>query len=398
MNRIHCLAMLLLAAAATAAEPLTLDDALALAAARNPVLAAADAVREAADAAADQAGAWPNPRLVLELENAPRDGDPWRGAERITGLEWSLPWRGVRGAAAAAARADAEVAAADRDAARRELAYQVHVAFAQVLHARGLAGLRAETLEGWRETERLTTRREAAGDASSTETVRARVAAAAAQAAADAAAADQTEATAALAALLDVPAERAAAAMGVLGELTSAQAEPTIHPAQRAADAAARADALRARVAGRDRLPELELGFGVRRPGGGGEHALDLGVALELPLFDRRGAAAAGARAEARAGEARRRAVRLELEHRRAAAAADLARAEARLRRVSGDLLPAARELERTATAAHVAGEIGMSELIQVRNEALDLREAALTAAREAEEARARAALLMSGQ
>jgi len=391
MTRWLCLTMLLLAAAAAAAEPLTLDDALALAAARNPELAAAAAARDAAGAAARQAGAWPNPRLFLELENAPRDGDLWGGGERITGLEWSVPWRGVRGMAAAAAHAEAEAAAARREATARDVAARVHTAFADVLHARARTELLAAMHESWLESLRLAERREAAGDSPATATARARLAAAAVRADLEAAAAERREAEAALAALLDVPPERAASAAGDLGGLRPPPAAPGAHPAHLAAESAARAAALRARAAGRDRLPELDLGFGIRRPGGGGEHALDLGVSLELPLFDRRGAAAARRRAEARGGEAVRRAAALELERRRRAAAAELARAEARWSTLEAELRPTAQALEDTAAAAYAAGEIAMSELIQVRREATAVRLEALDAARDVERARAEA-------
>ena len=119
-----CCVLAVMVAGAVAAEGglLTLERALALAAAASPELDAAAAHVTAAHERSRQQGAWPNPAAFLDFEGAPASGDAWRDADRVLGIEQILPWSGRLSADRAAARHRARGAVAERDLADRSVA------------------------------------------------------------------------------------------------------------------------------------------------------------------------------------------------------------------------------------------------------------------------------------
>lgn len=351
------------------AAALTLDEALRIALDDGPAMAAAAADAEAARAEARQASAWPNPSLFLDLENAPRDGDLWRGADRVMGVAWSVPWSGRRGAFAEGARFAAKAAEAERSVARLETERRVRRAFAAVLHARAVIEVRERSSDTAEDAADIAETRVRAGDTPADVAARARIARAVAMAGLGEARARSAGAIAELAALLGTGAEEAAAASGELGAHDSVIGAVSDHPAVRSAEARVAASEALARSTSRASLPDLDLSLGVRRVPGDDASTLDLGVGLSLPLFDRRGGDRAKARAGVVAAEAFLRQAVADRDRRREAAVEAHDRAAETVRLFGADLIPAADALLAAAERRYAVGDTDLDALLRADRE-----------------------------
>jgi outer membrane protein TolC len=141
------LAAALLASAAQAA-PLTYGQALDTAAANAPALRAAALQVEAAKAAAKAAGALPDPKLALGLDNFPISGPPAGrlGADEMTmgrvGYSQDMPSAAKRQARIGRAQADIIAAGADGAVEARQVRVAAALAWIELLYAqRKLAAL-----------------------------------------------------------------------------------------------------------------------------------------------------------------------------------------------------------------------------------------------------------------
>lgn len=381
-------AVLALCAAAPAQPPLTLEDAIASARAARPELAAADARLRAARAATEQAGAWPNPAGFLRLEDAPREGDAWRGAERIVGLSQSLPLGGRLGAARRAAGAVATTREHEREARRRAVESEVRAAFAAAVHARGALVLHREAADIASRLLDMIAQRLEQGDAPVSDRRRARAELGVAEAALAAAVATDEAARAALAAAMGDPSriptavsggESVAPSPGGLDDLLAGldEAPLTLVARGRTAESEALVTA-----ASRARIPDLDLEAGLRESPAGS--SFDLGFRISLPLFDRGGAGIAAARAEAEAAAAVARAGRGRLEARLRVAHATLV-AATRGAVIYGEIVvPETRAALASAEAAYAAGETGLTEVLLARRDWLEARLAHIGLVRDA--------------
>ena len=141
------LAAALLASAAQAA-PLTYSQALDTAAANAPALRAAALQVEAAKASAKAAGALPDPKLALGLDNFPVSGPPAGrfGADEMTmgrvGYSQDMPSAAKRRARIGRAQADIVAAGADGVVEARQVRVAAALAWIELLYAqRKLAAL-----------------------------------------------------------------------------------------------------------------------------------------------------------------------------------------------------------------------------------------------------------------
>lgn len=381
-------AVLALGTAAPAQPPLTLEDALASARAARPELAAADARLRAARAATEQAGAWPNPAGFLRLEDAPREGDAWLGAERIVGLSQSLPLGGRLGAARRAAATAATTRGHEREVRLRAVESEVRAAFAAAVHAREALLLRREAADIASRLLDMTAHRLEQGDVPVSDRRRARAELGVAEAALAAAVATDEAARAALAGAMGDPSRPPAAVSGGesvapppggLDDLLAGLDEAPLALAARSR--AAESEAL-ASAASRARIPDLDLEAGLRESPAGS--SFDLGFRISLPLFDRGGAGISAARAEAEAAAAVARADRGRLEARLRAAHATLV-AAARGAGIYGEIVvPETRAALASAEAAYAAGETGLTEMLLARRDWLEARLAHIGLVRDA--------------
>lgn len=379
--------MLLTLLAAAGASTLDLPTAVERALATHPDLAAAQAEVRALNADAEQRGAWDNPGVFFRLEAAPRTGDAWDGAGRIVGLSQALPLGGARGAARAAAAADAHAASLGAAADAAALEATVREAYAATWHAQQTLRLRQEAAVSAARLLEVVARRTEAGDAAVSDLRRARMIGATADVEAQAAAAALEQALASLGALVGDPVSRDTELAAPTAD-PAAAAEPSTGslPAQAAA-ARAEAAALGVTAASRLRWPDLEVELGLRS-GPDGE-AFDVGVRLELPLLDRGGARLEAERARSIASDHRAEATRRRVTDQRAGALSRRQAAADALATYRSSVVPDAEAALASVQAAFTAGDVGLTEVLQVTREWIDARQGGLDWQRSLAEAEA---------
>ena len=149
-------------AAAQAQEVvLTRADALALALADDPSIAAADAASRAADAGARQAGRWNNPTLEVQRENFEGSG-LYTGSERAEttyGLSQPLELGGDLGARRQVAQRDRDVARVGAGLQRLDIIEEVEHAYIDAQAAEAVHVLAEERLAVARELAEAVSRR-----------------------------------------------------------------------------------------------------------------------------------------------------------------------------------------------------------------------------------------------
>ena len=375
------------------AEPLTFDEALALAEATAPQLRASALGVEAASAASAAAGRLPDPQLRFGIDNLPvsgpmagRFGDDEMTMARI-GLMQEVPSGARRRAERAVAEADIDLALAGDAVARREARIAVGLAWIDLHYA----GRRLAAIEEVLSTLEPLWEAAPAGVASGAD----RPAGALTPVLLRAALEDRrsmliAEETRARAELTRWTGDPDPAASGPAPDLEVEPAVlriglerlPTLQ-AWRAAGSRADAEVDLAR-SGRRPDWSFEVSYGRRDPMFG--DMLSVGASVSLPLFANqrqepliaaRSADALGVRLER---EAAAREIRAALD----AALADLAARRDQWVRSRDIILPAARQRADLETASYAAGRAGLAEVLEVftamadaRLDALD-REAAL--------------------
>lgn len=119
----------------SAPAALVLDQAIAWALEKSPVLAASHSRAEAATASRSQAGALPNPELSIEAENIYGDYDGMDNAEITYGVEQLVELPGKRGNRVRMAESERTRIHYERDAAQLDLLRDVTIAYAELVAA-----------------------------------------------------------------------------------------------------------------------------------------------------------------------------------------------------------------------------------------------------------------------
>lgn len=376
--------MLLLAPGLAAQEPtpLTIDQAREAAHQASPTLRAAREAVAAARARERQAGAHPNPTLSYGREQASGGGQA--NAQDVAQLEQAIDIGNMRGARRDASRVRRQAAEVRLAQAGRELDYEVTRAYALAVAAGRRARSAAHAADAFTVALRVSEQRLAAGDVAGLAHRRLRLEAtryAIGRAEADLAA---RTATATLAALIR-PATAPIAPHPLLlldtvpHDVAPPGADSLLTLALRARGdlraimlEAEAADA-EARLAARERVPMPVLSAGYKgeriSPAAGSDQLLDgfvAGVALPLPIFDRRSGALEAAQADAR----QRRAEVDAAQRRVAREVSDARDAYAAARQQVELLAPAigteARAALAAADVAYAEGEITLVEWLDV--------------------------------
>ncbi|AJY33072.1 cobalt-zinc-cadmium resistance protein CzcC [Burkholderia thailandensis 34] len=333
-------------ASASASTALSLDDALDLAAANNPLLKSAQSGAEASVGALIQAGARPNPTVSFLQEGFER-------RERTsTGLiNQTIELGGKRRARIDAASYGREFALASLDGRAAALRADVTSAFYGVLAAQRQLQVAEESAAIAARSADMADKRARAGKVSPVEATKARVAQTAAQIELSNA---QTRVSAALARLAN-----ATGSADVHGRVASGDLDalPSVAPLPqllgRLDDAplarAAKADMLRTNaqiaIERAKRVPDITVSAGVKRvvTGGVPDNQAVVGVSIPLPLFDtNKGAILEAVHKAAKANadfDAERARLRLDLTQ----AYTSYERSTGEARRLKADVLPAAR-------------------------------------------------------
>ncbi len=375
----------LIDAESTLAAPAELHeaDAVRLALHANPALRAAAFELLALDAEAKQAGALANPELGFELESFGGTGATRELDAAESTLRLSLPiepWgtRGLRGAVASRAR---ESAAWELEAERLRVASGTRREFHAVLLGQERAALLVELASLAESAVEAVAARVTAGKVSPVEDSRARIALSTARLEADRAGTELELARRRLAARWGAtePGFQRAVARGdssvALPEWSSLASTLASSPELRAEEQRAERRRIEARLASRESIPKFVVSGGVRHLAESDENDYLAGVALELPLFDRRRSNAAAARA--RASQATlaldARSIELRLSLRDAYDRASSAIHELRLLRTES--LPAARSTLESVLDGYRVGRFALFDLLDVQRAYFELRQ-----------------------
>lgn len=387
------LALAALASMPAAARDITLAEALARAEENSPLLTASEAAVAAAEARARQAGVSPNPELEVEVENAVGTG-PYSGiggAELTVALGQRFERGGKRSARQALARAEADLAHANRLRARADIFRDVRVAFAELLAAEERLELAREAITRAEDLARTARLMVQTGRDPPLRRLRAEASLAEARAAEQRSLAEAQQAARALATLIGLPEEDLDAdgpiALTSIGA-PSADGMPLV---VRVADAERRVAEARIDVERSAGVPDITARAGVRGFAESDDVAVVAGISLPLAIRDRNRGGIEAARADLLAAEARLAQSRLDANRELRDAQSLLSASEARLGALEGAGLEQAREAVRVARLGYAAGRFSLLDVLDAEA-ALNTTLTSMTEARR-DRARALAAL-----
>jgi cobalt-zinc-cadmium efflux system outer membrane protein len=358
-----------------AAGPLTLREALTLAARLNPGLAASAHDVLAAEGNARQAGALPNPEFEVEAEEFwgtdSRKG--YDGATTTAGISQQLELGGKRSKRQSVARAEARLTGWDFEASRLDVLTRTKQAFVDVLAAQGQVALAEASLALAEDVRKSAAARVKAGKVPELEETKAAVEVSSARIARDRAKREWDVARVLLVANWGSTTPRFVNAAGSLEDVMEAVSLDSLAAALEQAPEVARwtderlaaVDSLR--LARAQRVPDITVNVGVSRFEEDGTHAAVAGITLPLPLFDRNTGGIAAAQHGVAAAQQKERAARL------LAATAlagihgrlDTARSEALALRDS--LLPAVQKAFDAAQTGYREGKYGHLEVLDTQ-------------------------------
>jgi len=348
-----------------AAEPITLEEAIALAFARSPALAAQAMEAQAVKARVGQAGVWPNPELTVDFEDFGGGGAlrELQSAQLTVRLAQTLELGGKRGKRKQAESLSSGLASLDYEWRRRLLVREVTLRFVALLAVQERLALGREVVELQREVETAVVKRVAAGKDPPLEETRVQVELAEAELDLHSAERELELARQALVTTWGateaefeyaVPLESRIRPPEDRDVLLAGLSESPLMSRWAVEEERAQAELSLAKA---QRIPDLTLFGGLRHLWEGEEQAFVPGLAIPFPLFDRnRGGIqeasllASAAPAERRAAEAR---LRLDLDE----AHAGLTGAYAALMALNEDIVPAAERTFETALAGYHRGK-----------------------------------------
>ena len=357
------------------AGPLTLDQAIELAAARNPSVSAARRELEAADGAIQQAGALRNPTLNASIEDLRRET-----RTTTTTVDFPLELGGKRAARVTAAERARDVALAALANAQAQARATVIAAFFQAVVAQERAKLTAASADLARRGAEAVGKRVLAGKVSPVEETRAKVDHANAQLEAAEAQAELDVARQALAAALGEQEPRFGA---VVPDATAVPARPGTTQLISVLDASPSLVASRAEVERRRALidvertrarPDVTLSVGAKRDNELGRTQAVVGVSIPLPFFDRnQGSIYEATKLADKAGD-EMEATRLRLASEVQQASSRLRVARTSLNTLQTTVLPAAESAYEAATKGFEAGKFGFIDVLDAQRSLLAAR------------------------
>lgn len=384
------------AVASANTEPLTLESALAQALANHPDLRAGQAELNAAAALVRQAGALPNPELATLMEDTRRE-------TRVTTvqLNQAIELGGKRDARVRAAQLAEQQAALDLTWRRVGVQARLCQAFHGLAIAQARSGLGSALLALAMRAQDIAERRVAAGKAAPIEVVKAKLAVSQAKATISSAQGEERAARQRLAQAMGMPAGLLAVPVDVdldvdlasLPALSAWDDLPALveggHAVRRARLEVARLQALadeeRARA-----TPDLTLTAGVKRDEQLKLNQPVLGVALSLPLLDRRQGAYEAAVHKVARSEAELGAARASLLAQAIEALEELRAALAEAEALRSDILPGAQQALDVATKGYEQGKFSFLDVLDAQRTYIEARHQSLTSAEAAYRAEAR--------
>jgi cobalt-zinc-cadmium efflux system outer membrane protein len=362
---------------------LTLEDALAVTDTLNPGLAAERRNVDIAAAQQWEARLYPNPSVLLEIEDyRTRDGATLGKAERTAGLSLPLVFSGRLGKAESAAQAARDVAALTYVWRRREILAETQRAFMTVLSTRRTLDLTRESRDLARTARDVAEERLRAQAVPEMEALKTAVALSKAEIELKRAERDATGAFKALQAAMgdaDFPVAK------IQGELAASFIVPSLdtlrglatgaHPRLGAASKAKEAAELEVAVARTERIPDPQLEVLAGRDP---EDAsiIEAGVSIPLPLFNRNQAKIAKAEARVRQAEHEIDAVRNDLLLKLGESHRAIGTAQEAVAIYRDEILPKAEKALAQTSEGYRLGKFGYLDLLDAQRTLAEARSA----------------------
>jgi outer membrane protein, heavy metal efflux system len=368
------------AAAANPIEGLTLDQALEQAERLQPQLAEARALIEAAAGRAEQAGALPNPELILGAQQLPLDRGASNQREYVAGVGQSIPVGGRLRKAREAELMQREVRLRGLEVTRRDLRRGVHAGFATALYQERAFEAQSQIAQGYEKLVTATTARIEAGDAVAEDLARVEIEMLRAEVERQRSQALRDQSLMALAVAMGDANLRITSLAGDLEAtfevpvLETLSASLVSQPEALQAEANLQASSAWLELARSERIPDVKVEALYHRLEATEENTIDLGISIPLPLFNRNQGRLREARAEFEVAQARARMTRNEVAARLQTSYVQLTSALSSSRTLRGEVLPRAEKVLRSAEARYEVGDISLIELLPVRRNWAEVR------------------------
>ena len=385
---------------------LTLNQAIALASERSPELLAYAWDAQSALAEVRQARLWPNPEFEAERENFEGSGQfaGTANAETTLSLAQALPIGGDIKRRRQLAELQADLASWDYHAARLEILLETTQRFIAALAADRRLELAQQELELAQATERITSTRVEAGDASPVELSRVVVPVVTAELTVAQAERFRQAAYQRLAlswGSRDPSFESVSGELDQLRPPPSPQALTALVNESPAVARWATEVGLRIaeqRLARAEAIPDFTIRAGQKQDRASGDEALVVGISLPLPLFDRNQGELEAALLDERAARSRQRAAELRLEGLLSRAYADLASAYDEATALKERALPAAERAYAATRQAFQEGELPFLDVLDAQRTFFDLQGRYLAALADYHNTLAEVESLLGGQ
>jgi cobalt-zinc-cadmium efflux system outer membrane protein len=356
-------------------ENLTLERAVELAERQHPRLAEARALAEAAAGRAQQAGAWPNPELIVGAQQLPLDSAASNQREYIAGMAQPIPVGGRLGRAREAELLERDVRERELEVVRRNLRKRIHAAFATALYQEEAFQSQGHIAGSFEKAVAITKARVEAGDTVPRDLARAEMEFAGAKVELQRAQALRDQSRVLLAEAMgdaQLVVKSLSGSLDVTFEIPTLESLAASLPGQPEwvqAEARVRASNARIALAKAERIPDVKVEALYHRLEAQKENTFDVGLSIPLPLFDRNKGRVREARAEAAAAEARARLTQSELTTRLHTSHAELTIALAKSRVLKTEMLPRADTVLKSAEARYVVGDISLNEVLPARRD-----------------------------
>lgn len=359
----------------TAADTLTLEQALDLATSRSFVVSAAQRELEAQDGSVRQAGAFRNPELAASVEDT-------RSATRTTTTTLTIPLElgGKRTARVNAALRARDLAQVELTNAKAQVRSSAIAAYFAVLAAQERSKLATNSADLATSGAQAVSKRVAAGKVSPVDATRAQVDQANAQLELAEAQAELTTARHALANLWGDAEPRFVRVAGDINVIPERSPLPELMGRLEEAPAllAARTEVERRKalvdVERSKATPDVTLSVGAKRDNELGRTQAIVGLSIPLPLFDRNQGAVYEASKRADKAEDEFQAARLRVLADLQMAAAQLSIARTSLQTLQSTVLPAAQQAYDSASKGFEAGKFGFLDVIDAQRSLLQAR------------------------
>lgn len=356
-------------------ENLTLEQTLEMAERRQPQLAEARALVDAAAGRAQQAGAFPNPEAIVGAQQIPFSSASSNQREYVAGIAQPIPLGGRLSKAREAELLDREVRVRGLDVTRRDLRKRVHTAFATALYQEKAFQTQSQIAHSVEKAAAATKARVDAGDAVPEDLARFEMEFARAKVEVQRSQSLRDQAMLGLAAAIGDSRLRVKSLVGSLHTtfeiptLEALAANLTAQPEFALADANLRASNARIDLAKAERIPDIKVEALYHRLEATKENTFDIGLSIPLPLFNRNQGKLREARAEAAAAEARSRMTENELHLRLRESYAQLTSALATSRALQTEILPRAEAVLKSAESRYAAGDTSLADVLPVRRD-----------------------------